>query len=155
MLELTAAILALGVGPLLDRFSHSRGPTRAALDAFTFVAMLGLILGHIIPDAYALAGAGSLVVAALAWFGPTFLEHRVRSLASRAHLAAMLLGAIGLTAHGILDGMALYDPSGAEMQALPSRSSCIGFRPASPSGGWSPRAGATAGPWSPSSASRR
>ncbi len=107
MMQLVASILALGVGPILDKFSHKSGPVRAGLDSFTFVAMLGLILGHILPEAFHKAGWLSLLIGGVAWFGPTFFEHRVRSLAERAHTAALLMGAFGLIAHGTFDGMGL------------------------------------------------
>ena len=112
MMQLVASILALGVGPILDTTSRPGGPARAALDAFTFVAMLGLILGNIIPEAFARAGWMALGVAVLASFGPTFFEQRIRGLAERAHSAAIALGATGLIVHGTFDGMALVDLGG-------------------------------------------
>ncbi len=114
MIQLAASILALGVGPTLDKFSRPGGPARAGLDAFTFVAMLGLILGHIIPDAFALAGWQAILIAGLAWFGPTFFEHRIRSLAQRAHSLALFLGALGLIIHGTADGIGLVAGNTAE-----------------------------------------
>ena len=114
MFQLIASILALGCGPLLDRFSRPSGPSRAALDAFTFIAMLGLILGHIVPDAFSLAGWPALLVAGAAWFGPTFFEKRVKSMAEGAHSVALLLGALGLVVHGTFDGMALVELKGSE-----------------------------------------
>ncbi|MFT7619335.1 MAG: uncharacterized membrane protein YraQ (UPF0718 family) [Planctomycetota bacterium] len=107
MIQLAASILALGIGPILDKFSRPGGLSRAALDAFTFVAMLGLILGHILPDAFNLAGWPTLAVAGLAWFGPTFFEKRIRSMAAKAHTSALILGAFGLVIHGTIDGMSL------------------------------------------------
>ncbi|MCA9320482.1 MAG: permease [Planctomycetes bacterium] len=119
MTMLIASLLALAAGPVLHRFSRPDGPLRSAIDGFTFVSMIGLILGHILPEAHAVAGWWALGLATLGIFGPTLLESWVKGMAKTAHRVAILLGVLGLVAHAAVDGMALVTGAGDELSNQP------------------------------------
>ena len=108
MTYLILALLALGLGPLLDRIAARKGFVAAAMDGFTFVAMSGIILGHVLPESIRHAGWWALVLAVVGVFGPTIFESLVKGLAGTAHRAALALGILGLMTHAVVDGLALW-----------------------------------------------
>ncbi len=108
MTYLALALLALGLGPLLDRIAARKGFVAAAVDGFTFVAMSGIILGHVLPESIRHAGWWALVLAVAGIFGPTIFESMVKGLAGTAHRAALALGLLGLLTHAVVDGLALW-----------------------------------------------
>ena len=81
------------------------------MDGFIFVSMAGLILGEILPHTVERGGGISLLFALLGFMGPTLLERSFHRVAQNAHLAALILGLLGLCLHGAIDGIVLLDPS--------------------------------------------
>jgi len=84
-----------------------------ALDGFVFVAISGLVLLHVLPEAFARAGWWVLCAGAVGMLVPTFVEERLENSARRAHMAALVLACVGLALHGILDGWVLAETAGA------------------------------------------
>ncbi len=84
MTYLILALLALGLGPLLDRIAARKGFVAAAMDGFTFVAMSGIILGHVLPESIRHAGWWALVLAVVGVFGPTIFGPWVQGRAGAA-----------------------------------------------------------------------
>ncbi len=106
---LPLSILALAAGPLLFRLtSRSRGAI-AALDGFVRVAVAGLLLVHVMPEAFALAGWS----AALAFLGgmvvPLLIHRAMHGSKGTGLIAELGLAVAALGLHAFLDGAALVE----------------------------------------------
>ncbi len=110
---LIASLLALAAAPLLHRLALRSARTLAVLDGFVFVAIGGLVLGHVLPHAIEAGGLGVLLVAVLGLFGPGLLERSLEARGRQAHALALLLATLGLLFHGLVDGFALASADGA------------------------------------------
>lgn len=108
LLLLSIAILALS--PIIYRLCLKREAMLRGLDGFIFVSMAGLILGEVLPSTLEAGGGMSLLFAVLGFLGPTLLERSFQRAGREAHLAALLLGLLGLCLHGATDGVCLGDP---------------------------------------------
>jgi uncharacterized protein len=110
MAALLLSLVALVVGPLLHHLALRQRSTLAALDGFVFVAITGLVLLHIVPNALHLAGW----YAALAGFAGLLVPGAAERLAHRAaahvHLLFLVLAMLGFGGHSFLDGVALSSP---------------------------------------------
>ncbi len=118
MTSLIASILALGVGPVLHRLLRSSGPMLSLLDGFNFVAISGLILIGVLPDAVSLGGPLVLIFAFAGLLVPAFLERHFKRAGRDSHFVALMLGMLGLCVHSIVDGAALIEMSGVHGHAL-------------------------------------
>ena len=115
---LLASLAVLAAGPVLHHLSLSRPRFRSGLDGFTFVAIAGLVLFHLLPECFAKAGWPTLVAVATGLFGPRVFERFVRGLAGHAHRFALFLALVGLVLHAVLDGVALDHEQGSQALAL-------------------------------------
>ena len=79
----------------------------AVLDGFVFVAIGGLITLSVVPESIESGGWLSAAFVVAGFAGPTLAENVFRGAAKRTHLAALILGVIGLALHALLDGVAL------------------------------------------------
>ena len=105
-LPLLASIVALFVGPLLYSVLRTR-TAAAALDAFALIAVVGLVLVHILPQSFGLAGWWIVPAAVVGLFGPSLLcGSRLLSGRSSGRVT-MPLALFGLALHAMLDGGAL------------------------------------------------
>lgn len=105
-LVLVAAPLLYGV---LDRYRR----TRAALEGFVLVVIAGIVALHIVPGSWQLAGWQSLVALAVGGAFPLLLERIYRRVLERAHLFVLILAAVGIVVHAVLDGIALLPAQGS------------------------------------------
>lgn len=112
MALLLLSTLALLVGPLLHRILRQAGWAMAALDGFVLVVVGGVVLGRLLPHAYAQAGWPAIFVAGVGYFAVRQLERLQRLGGHHAHDAALLLGVLGFALHELLDGVALATGSG-------------------------------------------
>lgn len=118
---LVASVLALLVGPAIYSLVRKRDIMLSLLDGFIFVAITGLVALLILPDSFAMGGWLTLPFALIGLFGPTILEGFSRRSAKRTHIAALVLGLIGIGLHAVLDGTALSDhihPAGEASASL-------------------------------------
>jgi len=104
---LLAAIVALLSGPLLFELGRLGSRTTAFLDGFAFITIAGLFLFGILPEAIETGGRVAWVFAALGLAFPLLVERLFHDAAHREHLAFLALGALGLLAHCMLDGLIL------------------------------------------------
>ncbi len=104
-LVLVTAPLLYGV---LDRYRRSRD----ALEGFVLVTIAGIVVLHIVPGAWQLAGWASLVALAVGGAFPLLLERIYRRAVERAHLFVLILAAVGIVVHAVLDGIALLPETG-------------------------------------------
>ena len=114
MTLLLASIAALVTGPLAYRFAR-RGTTLTILDGFVFVAISGLVILSVLPEAIVHGGATAIVFIVAGFVGPTVAEHLFHRAAKGTHVAALVLGLVGLCLHALIDGAALGD--GLALQA--------------------------------------
>ena len=114
---LLAAILALLSGPLLFELGRLGSRTSAFLDGFAFITIAGLFLFGILPEAMATGGPAAWVFAALGLGFPLLVERLFHDGAHQEHMAFLALGALGLLAHCMLDGLVLMGAASAGHEA--------------------------------------
>lgn len=104
---LAAAVVMLGVGPLVYRFLNNFPLTHRVLDGFVLTSVAGLVLLHVLPEAVTQVGWPALVVAVFGILFPTLIE-RLQHLSHRGtHLAILGVALFGLVIHTAVDGLAL------------------------------------------------
>jgi hypothetical protein len=113
MTSLVLSVVALAVGPVLHRVAVTRRSTLSALDSFVFVAISGLVLLHIIPSSFRLAGWAAAVAALLGLVSPGLAERLLHRAAEHVHLLFLVVAMVGFGGHAFLDGMALSEPHSA------------------------------------------
>lgn len=108
MLALISSIAALAVGPLVHFWVHARPAPLAVLEGFILTAIGGLVLLHILPHGWEVAGWPVAVAALVGALGPEVVERLFHhGAARRVHLLALGLALAGLLVHAALDGVAL------------------------------------------------
>jgi hypothetical protein len=107
--------IALLAGPFVYALGRHNKVTERALDALIIVAIAWIIGVHIVPDAVQVAGWTALVFLALGMAFPYVLR-RIFHLASNAmHTALLLIAALALVLHAVIDGIALLPGSGNQL----------------------------------------
>jgi len=105
--------LVLVAAPLLYGALHRYRRSREALEGFVLVTIAGIVALHIVPGAWELAGWSSLVALVIGGAFPLLLERIYRRALERAHLFVLLLAAVGIVVHAVLDGIALLPEAGS------------------------------------------
>ena len=116
MILLLASIAALGLGPLAYRLARRTGTLLAVLDGFVFVAIGGLVILSVLPEAMAQGGWPIAGFVLIGFAGPTVAENLFHRAAKGTHVATLILGLLGLCLHALLDGVTLGG-SGAQGNA--------------------------------------
>lgn len=104
---LAISVGALLLGPLIHRVARRERVTMAALDNFVLVAVVGLVLLEITPDALASAGGYGFLALLLGIAAPTIAEGPMRMATRGTHRAALFVAILGMAAHAFTDGLAL------------------------------------------------
>jgi hypothetical protein len=108
MLALISSIAAFAVGPLVHHWVHARPAPLAALEGFILTAIGGLVLFHILPHGWEMAGWPVVVAALVGALVPEVVERLFHhATARRVHLLVLGLALAGLLVHAALDGVAL------------------------------------------------
>ena len=106
-MNLALSLIALALGPLLYSACQKMVLIRSALDGLLFVTIAGIVMIHIVPAVFAVAGFAALLSFA-AGVGAAFLIERRPDLdGSDRYAWIVLLGALGLVIHAAMDGVAL------------------------------------------------
>jgi zinc transporter ZupT len=84
------------------------------LDGFIFIAVAGIVCVDIIPIALINGGLVSIVFLLLGLVFPVFIEKAFVHSAHKAHVFVVMLAAVGLTIHAVIDGVALLPQLGNE-----------------------------------------
>lgn len=106
-MNLVLSLIALALGPLLYGACLKMDFVRSALDGLLFVTIAGIVVVHIVPDVYNVAGFTALAFMA-AGVGIAFLVERQPAFGSSDRYTwIILLGALGLVVHAAMDGIAL------------------------------------------------
>jgi hypothetical protein len=101
------SILGLGLGPLLDRFARQKATVVPLLEGFVAATILGLVFGHILPEAVEVSGWLCLPVAVIGLAAPQVLEHRMHGSEGGIHGVVAVLALAALFLHTLIDGAAL------------------------------------------------
>jgi hypothetical protein len=101
------SVLALLLGPLVYAVGQRRPTARQVLDGFVFITIAGIVCVHIIPASIASGGLWALLFLVLGLAFPVLLERQFHRLMHRAHDFILLLAALGLAVHAMVDGIAL------------------------------------------------
>ncbi|HCP47362.1 MAG TPA: hypothetical protein DIU15_15070, partial [Deltaproteobacteria bacterium] len=114
MTLLLASLVTLALGPAVLALARRSSAMLDGLDGFVYVAIGGLVVLYVLPDAYVRAGWWVVPAAAIGLAGPSFVERRIQRSAHHAHAAALVLACVALGLHGLLDGIALVGASDAD-----------------------------------------
>jgi uncharacterized protein len=101
------SIFGLGLGPLLDRFARQKATVVPLLEGFVAATILGLVFGHILPEAVEVSGWLCLPVAVIGLAAPQVLEHRMHGSEGGIHGVVAVLALAALFLHTLIDGAAL------------------------------------------------
>ena len=129
---LLGGILPLVTGPLLAQWAERSQATKAALDAFIAVSLGGIVILHLWPHAFLVAGGWALAGGLAGMLLPFLLHGSLHSQERKIYPAMVAIAFLGLTIHATLDGAALRGPGlaesdqtqehvGPEEHALPAR----------------------------------
>ncbi|MEM9063812.1 MAG: hypothetical protein AAGD13_25435 [Pseudomonadota bacterium] len=104
---LILSLIALALGPILYGVFRGMGPVRRSLDGFLFVAIAGIVIVHIVPEVFEIAGYQAIAFLVLG-IGFAFGVERHPVVASGGRYAwVVMFGALGLVLHAAMDGIAL------------------------------------------------
>ena len=107
--------IALLAGPFVYALGRRNKITERLLDALIIAAIAWIIGVHILPEAVQAAGWASLVVLALGMAFPYVLRRIFHLASSAMHTTVLLIAALALVLHAIIDGMALLPASGERL----------------------------------------
>lgn len=114
-MNLVLSIAALLLGPVIYAVGRKNRVARQVLDGFIFITIAGIICVHIIPDALLIGGAWGVFFLALGIAFPVVLERGFHSAFHEAHVAVLVIAALGLIIHAIIDGIALLPVQGGDL----------------------------------------
>ena len=107
MESLVISILALFAAiPLYEILNKNLGLHRL-LDGFIFVAIGGLVVALLLPEAFAIAGGWALSIFCAGFFLPSLSENLFVKSAKPLHFSAIVLGVLAFALHVLADGAAL------------------------------------------------
>ncbi len=113
MVYLLLVLLALVMAPFFYQLVQKLEKSFAVLEAMLFFLSAGLVVVHILPDAWSHAGWWALVGFGLAWVLPWAAEHYLHDHEEQVHLVPIIVSITGLALHGVTDGVALSYASDA------------------------------------------
>jgi len=99
--------LALLAGPFLYALGQRNHHAHQVFDGFIFISIAGIICVHIIPSALDGGGIWALGFLAMGLLFPVALEKLFNGALLEAHIFILLMAALGLVVHAIVDGVAL------------------------------------------------
>ena len=100
----TAALLA---GPFIYALGRRAPLVKQLLDGFVLVAVAGIVCVNIIPIAIDVGGWHALAALAAGLAFPVVVERAFHRSVHHAHVFIVLLAALGLVIHSLIDGIAL------------------------------------------------
>lgn len=104
---LVLSLVALALGPVLYGVFREMVAVRRSLDGFLFVAIAGLVVVHIVPEVYEIAGLQAIGFLALGIAFAFGVERRPLLKGGDRYVWVVMLGALGLALHAAMDGIAL------------------------------------------------
>jgi hypothetical protein len=114
-MTLILSITALLLGPVIYTAGQRNKLARRVLDALILLAIAAIIAVHVVPEALQHGGAIAIVVILLGLIFPMILERLFRKATDTAHLFIVILAALGLLIHAVVDGVALLPENGSAL----------------------------------------
>lgn len=108
---LLVSLLPLVVGPLFAHWADERSSGRVVMDAFVSTALVGIVVFHVWPQAWFVAGWAALAVGLVGFALPGFfhlrgVRRRIRERQALPLLVALAVGALAI--HAAVDGLVLF-----------------------------------------------
>lgn len=113
--------LALFAGPFVYAAGRRQPIARDVLDGFVLITVAGIVCVYIVPDAILRGGAMASVSLAIGLLFPVVIERAFRRSMREAHVLIVMLAALALALHAVVDGIALLpasDPATAVASVL-------------------------------------
>lgn len=111
-MNLILSISALLLGPVIYAFGRTNNIARQILDGFIFITIAGIICVNIIPEALVIGGTPAIVFLILGILFPVIVERGFHGAFHEAHKLVLIVAALGLIVHAIIDGIALLPTQG-------------------------------------------
>jgi hypothetical protein len=114
-MNLILSIAALLLGPAIYAYGRRNPTARQILDGFIFITIAGLICVNIVPESLAVGGAmaGLFLILGIAF--PVLIERGFHGALHEAHVLVLIIAALGLIIHAIVDGIALLPAEGGDL----------------------------------------
>ena len=106
-MNLILSIAALLLGPIIYAFGRRNSAMRQILDGFIFITIAGIICVDIIPEALTVGGTLAVIFLVLGLAFPVIIERGFHGAFHAAHKMVLIVAALGLVVHAIIDGIAL------------------------------------------------
>jgi hypothetical protein len=114
-MNLILSISALLLGPVIYAFGRTNHVARQILDGFIFITIAGIICVNIIPEALVVGGTIAILFLILGIVFPVVVERGFRGAFHEAHRLVLIIAALGLIVHAIIDGIALLPAQGGDL----------------------------------------
>lgn len=114
-MNLFLSIAALLLGPVVYALGQRNYTARQLLDGFIFITIAGIICVNIIPEALQVGGSLAIVFLVSGILFPVVLERGFHGAFHEAHVFVLIVAAIGLIIHAIVDGVALLPMQGSDL----------------------------------------
>jgi hypothetical protein len=111
-MNLILSITALLLGPFVYWLSRRHRIARQILDGFIFITIAGIICVNIIPESLEIGGSMAAVFLVLGIAFPVVVERGFHGALHQAHVLVLIIAALGLVIHAIVDGIALLPMEG-------------------------------------------
>lgn len=110
MLLLILSQLLLASAPIIFKIASRFHSLWQIVDKGTRLAVILLILLHVLPESFHIAGFPSLFLAFLGLILPSLFERLCQNKAGNIHLLSVLVALFGLVVHSMVDGASLALP---------------------------------------------
>lgn len=114
-MNLLLSISALLLGPVIYAFGRTNHVARQILDGFIFITIAGIICVNIIPESLVVGGTLAIVFLILGIVFPVIVERGFHGAFHEAHKLVLIVAALGLIVHAIIDGIALLPAQGGDL----------------------------------------
>lgn len=114
-MNLILSITALLLGPIIYALGRRNHVARHILDGFIFITIAGIICVNIIPEALAVGGTLAIVFLILGIVFPVIIERGFHGAFHEAHKLVLIIAALGLIVHALIDGIALLPAQGSDL----------------------------------------
>jgi len=114
-MNLILSIAALLLGPAIYAYGRRNPTARQILDGFIFITIAGLICVNIVPESLAVGGAMAGLFLLLGIAFPIIIERGFHGALHEAHVLVLIVAALGLVIHAVVDGIALLPMEGGDL----------------------------------------
>ncbi|MGB5511537.1 MAG: hypothetical protein WBM87_07505 [Woeseiaceae bacterium] len=114
-MNLILSIAALLLGPAIYAYGRRNPTARQILDGFIFITIAGLICVNIVPESLAVGGAVAGLFLLLGIAFPVMIERGFHGALHEAHVLVLIVAALGLIIHAVVDGIALLPAEGGDL----------------------------------------